>query len=171
MKTISQLIFVALITLTFSCNQSDEQPNILYIMSDDHAAHAVSAYGSLVNKTPNIDRLATEGVRFDQMMVTNSICAPSRATLLTGKFNHQNGFIQNGYSFDGSQQTFPKLLQEAGYETAIIGKWHLKSEPTGFEHYNVIPGHGRFDDCWFKEKGETWRDGVGGTIITLNMQI
>ncbi|MBT3243196.1 MAG: sulfatase [Bacteroidetes bacterium] len=166
MNFISKLSFIALLYFASSCNQLDNQPNILFIMSDDHAAHAISAYGSLVNKTPNIDRLATEGMRFDQMMVSNSICAPSRATLLTGKFNHQNGFLQNGYSFDGSQQTFPKLLQEAGYETAIIGKWHLKSEPTGFDHYNVMPGHGRFYDCWFKEKGKTWRDGVaGGEVI------
>lgn len=166
MKTVIKFSFIALLYFVTSCSQPDNQPNILFIMSDDHAAHAISSYGSLVNKTPNIDRLATEGMRFDQMMVTNSICAPSRATLLSGKFNHQNGFLQNGYSFDGSQQTFPKLLQEAGYETAIIGKWHLKSEPTGFDHYNVMPGHGRFYDCWFKEKGKTWRDGVaGGEVI------
>jgi len=135
---------------------------MIFIMSDDHAAHAIGCYGSGINRTPNIDRLAGDGMRFKSMMVTNSICAPSRATLLTGKFNHENGFLQNGYSFDGEQQTFPKLLQQAGYETAIIGKWHLKSEPTGFDYFNVIPGHGRFFDCPFKEKGKTWRDGVSG---------
>jgi len=149
-----------------SCQQFLDRPNILFIMSDDHAAHAISCYGSKINNTPNIDRLAKEGMRFNKMMVTNSICAPSRATLLTGKFNHKNGFLQNGYSFEGEQQTFPKLLQQAGYETAIIGKWHLKSEPTGFDYYNVIPGQGRFFDCRFKEKGKTWRDGVSGGIET-----
>lgn len=145
-----------------SCSIGNKRPNIIFIMSDDHASHAISCYGSKINKTPNIDRLAKEGMRFDKMMVTNSICAPSRATLLTGKFNHKNGFLQNGYSFDGEQQTFPKLLQQAGYETSIIGKWHLKSEPTGFDYFNVMPGHGRFFDCRFKEKGKTWRDGVAG---------
>ncbi len=145
---------------------SQSSPNILFIMSDDHASHAIGCYGSKINKTPHIDRLAEQGMTFRQMMVTNAICAPSRAALLTGKLNHKNGFLQNGYSFDGSQQTFTKLLGQGGYETAIIGKWHLKSEPTGFDHYNVIPGHGRFYDCRFKEKGKKWRDGVaGGTEI------
>jgi len=148
--------------LMASCGESGARPNMIFIMSDDHAAHAIGCYGSKINKTPNIDRLAGGGMRFERMMVTNSICAPSRATLLTGQFNHENGFLQNGYSFDGGQQTFPKLLQRAGYETAIVGKWHLKSEPTGFDYYNVIPGHGRFFDCPFKQKGKVWRDGVSG---------
>jgi arylsulfatase A-like enzyme len=145
-----------------SCRTTGPRPNILFIMSDDHASHAISCYGSRINKTPNIDRLAGDGMRFNRMTVTNSLCAPSRASLLTGKFSHENGFLQNGYSFDGEQQTFPQLLQRAGCETAIIGKWHLKSEPTGFDYFNVIPGHGRFFDCPFKEKGKKWRDGVAG---------
>lgn len=155
-------LFVVLVSgFLLACNK-DKQPNIIFIMSDDHASHAISCYGSQINQTLHIDRLAQEGMRFEKMMTTNAICAPSRATILTGKFNHKNGFLQNGYSFDGSQQTFPKLLQKAGYQTAIVGKWHLKSEPTGFDYYNVIPGHGRYFNCRFKKTGKMWRDGVAG---------
>jgi len=121
-----------------------KQPNILYIMTDDHARHAISAYGSKINKTPNIDRIAREGVRFDRCFVTNSICAPCRAVVLTGKHSHLNGQITNGQRFDGSQQTFPKLLQKAGYQTAMIGKWHLGSDPTGFDYWEVLIGQGPY---------------------------
>ncbi|MBP7053078.1 MAG: sulfatase [Phycisphaerae bacterium] len=118
------------------------RPNILFIMTDDHASHAMSCYGSKINKTPNLDRIANEGMRFTNSFCTNSICAPCRAVILTGKYSHLNGLIDNSVTFDGSQQTFPKLLQEAGYETAIIGKWHLKSDPTGFDYWNILPGQG-----------------------------
>jgi len=117
-------------------------PNILFIMTDDHAAHAISSYGSKINKTPNLDRIAKEGMRFANCFCTNSICAPSRAVILTGKYSHINGVIDNAKEFDGGQQTFPKLLQKAGYETAIIGKWHLKTDPTGFDYWNILPGQG-----------------------------
>src|SRR5438552_4183273 len=122
-----------------------KRPNVVFIFSDDHAYQAVGAYGSKVNQTPNIDRLAKEGVRFDRTLVPNSICGPSRATILTGKYSHRNGFYNNTNSrFDGSQLTFPKLLQKAGYQTAVIGKWHLVSDPTGFDYWHILPGQGRY---------------------------
>jgi len=122
---------------------AQDRPNILFMFSDDHAFQAISAYGGRladVAPTPNIDRIAEEGIRFDRAYVTNSICAPSRAVVLTGKYSHLNGVIDNAVPFDGSQQTFPKLLQQAGYQTALIGKWHLDSDPTGFDHWHVLPG-------------------------------
>ncbi|ARA94110.1 sulfatase [Rhodothermaceae bacterium RA] len=119
-------------------------PNIVFIFTDDHSARAISAYGSEINQTPNIDRLAAEGMRFANCFVTNAICAPSRATILTGLYSHANGQLTNQETFDGSQRTFPKLLQEAGYQTALIGKWHLKSAPTGFDHWQVLIGQGPY---------------------------
>lgn len=121
-----------------------DRPNILFIFSDDHAAQAIGAYGSSFARTPRLDRLAEQGVRFDSCFCTNSICGPSRAVILTGKYSHLNGFKDNRAKFDGSQQTFPKLLQNAGYQTAIIGKWHLVSEPTGFDFWEVLPGQGAY---------------------------
>ncbi len=132
----------------------NDRPNIIFIMSDDHDSSAISSYGSKINKTPNLDRLADEGMRFDNCFCTNSICAPSRAAILTGKFSHLNGVYDNVARFDGSQQTFPKLLQKAGYETAMIGKWHLKSAPTGFDYWNVLPGQGSYYNPEFIEMGE-----------------
>ena len=121
------------------------RPNVLYIMSDDHAYQAISAYGFGLNKTPNIDRLAAEGMRFNRCLTTNSLCGPARATLLTGKYSHMNHFYNNTNSrFDGSQVTFPKLLQQAGYQTAIIGKWHLETDPTGFDYWEILPGQGQY---------------------------
>ncbi|MDP6386022.1 MAG: sulfatase-like hydrolase/transferase, partial [Planctomycetota bacterium] len=121
-----------------------ERPNILFVFTDDHAPHAISAYGSVLNETPNIDRLATEGMLFTRTFCGNSICAPSRATILTGKHSHANGHIDNGSEFDGSQETFPKLLRAAGYQTALVGKWHLVSAPTGFDHWEVLKGQGPY---------------------------
>jgi arylsulfatase A-like enzyme len=129
-------------------------PNIIYIMTDDHAAHAISCYGSKINKTPNLDRIAREGMRFANCFCTNSICAPSRAVILTGKYSHINGVIDNAKEFDGSQQTFPKLLQKAGYETAVIGKWHLKTDPTGFDYWNILPGQGVYYNPIMIEMGQ-----------------
>ncbi|NND69215.1 MAG: sulfatase, partial [Halioglobus sp.] len=109
-------------------------------MSDDHAVKAVSAYGNAIMQTPNIDRLANEGMRFDRAYVGNAICGPSRATMMTGMHSHGNGFYSNEWSgpFDGNQQTLPKLLQAGGYQTAVVGKWHLYSDPVGFDHWEVI---------------------------------
>ena len=123
---------------------SRARPNILFVFADDHASHAISAYGSLINQTPNIDRLAEEGMLFRNAFVTNSICAPSRAVILTGKHSHLNGVYTNREHFDGEQVTFAKLLRAAGYQTAIVGKWHLKSEPTGFDHWEILPGQGTY---------------------------
>ncbi len=143
------------------------KPNVIWIMSDDHAVHATSAYGSKLMPTPNLDRLATEGVRFQNAFCTNSLCAPSRATLLTGKFSHKNGHLDNRTKFDGSQQTFPKLLQKAGYRTGAIGKWHLQSDPTGFDYWNVLPGQGLYYDPVFIEMGEKKKvPGYATDVIT-----
>lgn len=131
-----------------------KQPNIMFIMADDHASHAMSCYGSKINKTPNLDRIANEGMRFTNSFCTNSICAPCRAVILTGKYSHINGVIDNRQKFDGSQQTFPKLLQKAGYKTAMIGKWHLKTDPTGFDYWNVLPGQGAYYNPAMKEMGQ-----------------
>jgi arylsulfatase A-like enzyme len=128
------------------------RPNILYIMSDDHAAHAVSAYGSKVNQTPNIDRIGRAGLRFDNCFAVNSICTPSRAAILTGKYSHKNG-VPVFNKFDGSQPTLAKCLQQAGYHTGVIGKWHLGSDPTGFDYWNILPGQGRYVDPEFIDRG------------------
>lgn len=146
MRTSIPLAAAALV-LSIGClvqAENAQQPNILMIYADDHAYQAISAYGSKINETPNLDRIAREGARFDNCFVTNSICGPCRAVILTGKYSHLNGFYRNGNTFDGSQQTFPKLLQKAGYQTAVIGKWHLKSEPTGFDYYHVLYGQGPY---------------------------
>lgn len=152
---------------SFGTIASGRRPNILFIMTDDHGYQAISCYGSRINKTPNIDRLAQKGVRFTQAFCTNSICAPSRAVLLTGKYSHLNGVIDNKVTFDGSQQTFPKLLQQAGYETALFGKWHLKSDPTGFDYWNILPGQGQYYNPDFIETGvRKRRPGYATDLVT-----
>ncbi|TAJ13473.1 DUF4976 domain-containing protein [Marinilabiliaceae bacterium JC017] len=146
MKLKKYHLLLGALPMMVACQKAKQpdRPNIIFIMSDDHAEQAISCYGHGLNQTPNIDRLATEGVRFTNASVTNSICAPSRAVILTGKHSHANGLINNEVIFDGSQNTFPKLLKQAGYQTAIVGKWHLKSAPTGFDHWMVLPDQGEY---------------------------
>ena len=145
----------------------DAPPNIVFIFSDDHAAHAISAYGSTRNVTPSIDRLAREGMLFENCFCGNSICGPSRATVLTGLHSHANGFLTNGDSFDGAQQTMPKLLQGAGYQTAMIGKWHLVSDPTGFDHWEVLIGQGPYYNPPMKSAAGTVKhEGYTTEVIT-----
>lgn len=148
-----------------------KRPNILYIMSDDHAAHAISAYGSVINETPNIDRIANEGMRLENCFCTNSICGPSRATILTGLYSHRNGVETLDDKFDARQDHVAKMLQGAGYQTAIIGKWHLghgePHDPTGFDYWNVLPGQGAYHDPAMIEMGERKQhEGYVTDIIT-----
>lgn len=128
-----------------------ERPNILFIMTDDHTTQAMSCYGGNLIETPNMDRIANEGIRFDNCYATNALSGPSRACILTGKFGHMNGFTDNASKFDGSQQTFPKLLQTAGYKTAMVGKWHLISEPQGFDFWSVVSGQEEQGDYYSPE--------------------
>ncbi|MCU7548837.1 sulfatase [Chitinophagaceae bacterium LB-8] len=145
--------------------EKGKKPNIIYIMSDDHAYQAISAYGYGLNQTPNIDKLADQGVLFNRAFVTNSICGPSRAVMLTGKHSHINGFKDNHSTFDGNQQTVAKLLHDGGYTTAVIGKWHLISEPQGFDYWNIVPGQGEYYNPDFIENGVKKR--VPGYITNL----
>lgn len=166
------MAFLALGAGGISCNKEmaapPQQPNIIFIMSDDHAYQAISAYGHGLNTTPHIDRLAREGVIFNSSCVTNSICAPSRAVMLTGKYSHLNGKVDNVLKFDWSQPSFPKLLQQAGYQTALIGKIHLDGDPQGFDYWNVLPGQGQYYNPNFIEMGENKR--VPGYCTELTTQ-
>lgn len=138
-----QLILAAAIAPIAACAQS--RYNIVYIMTDDHTAQMMSCYDNRFVTTPNLDRIAADGVKFVNSYVANSLSGPSRACLMTGKHSHKNGFTNNEHGiFDGSQQTIPKLMQKAGYQTALIGKWHLVSTPTGFDFFNIVPGQGNY---------------------------
>jgi len=169
-RSVFLLIFFSLVILNGcrSSNQTEtDRPNIIFVMTDDHGYQAISAYGSELIDTPNIDRLANEGMLFRRAYVSNSICAPSRAAILTGKHSHMNGHINNGSVFDSTQVTFPKLLQEEGYETAIVGKWHLKSEPTGFDFWKVLPGQGHYYNPDFRTpEGMIREEGHSTELIT-----
>ncbi len=147
----------------------EEKPmNIVYIMCDDHSFQTISAYDQRYIQTPNLDRIANEGVRFTNSFVANSLSGPSRACMLTGKHSHANGFTDNTNGvFNGEQQTFPKLLQQNGYETAVIGKWHLVSEPTGFDHWDILIGQGDYFNPTFINNGEkVKRPGYATNVIT-----
>lgn len=174
LKYTQLLLITSLLAASFSCSSpnqksKEKKPNIVFIMSDDHAYQAISSYDGSLNQTPNIDRLAKEGIRFQNSFCTNSICGPSRAVMLTGKNSHINGHIDNSVTFDGSQQTFPKLLREAGYQTAMIGKWHLKSDPTGFDYWNILPGQGMYYNPDFIENGERKR--IPGYVTDITTDI
>jgi arylsulfatase A-like enzyme len=149
---------------------SAERPNIVFIFSDDHAQHAIGAYGGIlkeVNPTPNIDALARRGMMFQNSFCTNSICGPSRAVILTGLHSHKNGFMTNRDDFDGSQTTFPKLLRKGGYQTAVIGKWHLKSEPQGFDYWDVLRGQGDYyNPVFLSAKGKETVEGHCTDVVT-----
>ncbi|MBQ4914639.1 sulfatase [Maribacter sp. MMG018] len=171
------LVLIFATSMLFSCNTEKasgtvekKRPNIIFIMSDDHASQAISAYGHPIGQlapTPNIDRLATNGALFRHNFVTNSICGPSRAVILTGKHSHINGFRQNGDHFDGNQPTLPKLLRKAGYQTAIVGKWHLHGYPQGFDQWKIIVDQGNYYNPDFIENGDTIRiEGYATDIIT-----
>ena len=147
------VIFLSLFTIS---TYAQERPNIIYIMSDDHDADAISAYNKKLISTPNIDRIANEGILFNKCFVGNSICSPARATLLTGQHSHKNGMKDNFTRFDSSRITMPKLLQQSGYQTAIIGKWHLHSYPTGFDFWKILPGQGLYyEPLLINMKGDT----------------
>ena len=137
---------LAISALTGCMEPVTEKPlNIVYIMTDDHTAQMMSCYDKRYMDTPNLDRIANEGVRFTNSFVANSLSGPSRACMLTGKHSCENKFYDNSTCvFDSSQQTFPKLLQKAGYQTALIGKWHLESLPTGFTYWEIVPGQGDY---------------------------
>lgn len=144
----------AAIAMSTSCSEEkkEQQYNIVYIMTDDHTAQMMSCYDNRFVETPNLDRIAADGVKFTNSFVANSLSGPSRACMFTGKHSHANGFYDNTTCiFDGSQQTMPKLLQQAGYQTAIIGKWHLESLPTGFDYWEILPGQGDYYNPRFIE--------------------
>lgn len=154
-------IFLPLTAIGMSaCSSGKEEvkrPNIIFMMTDDHTTQAMSCYGGRFLQTPNMDRIANEGVRMDNCYAVNALSGPSRACILTGKFSHINGFTDNASTFDGNQQTFPKLLQAAGYQTSIVGKWHLITEPQGFDYWCILTGQHEQGDYYnpdFNENGK-----------------
>src|SRR5690606_32693579 len=171
------LILLALVLAT-ACKEREKQgetvgerpPNILFIMADDHAFQAISAYGHELGKlapTPNIDRIARNGALFLNNFCTNSICGPSRAVILTGKHSHVNGFRMNGERFDNGQATLPKYMKELGYQTALVGKWHLHGRPTGFDHWEILNDQGNYYNPEFITGGDTTTvEGYATDLIT-----
>ncbi len=173
MKRLTVLVLFFFGNAFFSCSEALKEtnkkvrPNIVFIMSDDHAYQAISAYSDQLIQTPNIDRIAKEGMLFTNASVTNSICAPSRAVILTGKHSHINGKIDNRSPFDTTNVTFPQLLQKAGYETAMFGKLHFGNNPKGFDEFKILPGQGDYYNPVFNtQEGDTTVTGYVTDIIT-----
>ncbi len=164
------LTFQLLALQVFS--QTAQRPNIVIIISDDHALSTIGAYGSTYGATPNIDRIAKEGAVFKNAFVNNSICAPSRATLLTGKYSHMNGLKDNRDEFDASQDVFPRRMMDAGFQTAWIGKWHLKTYPSGFDYWNIVPGQGQYyNPSFISMKGDTSKINGYCTDVTTDIAL
>jgi arylsulfatase A-like enzyme len=169
MRAVLTGIVFALLCVT-SVRDADH-PNIIFIMSDDHAAHAIGAYGSHVNQTPNIDRLAREGMLLTSVFATNSICTPSRAAILTGQYSHLNGVTMFN-RFDSSTMTVARRLQAGGYYTAMIGKWHLGSDPVGFDHWEILPGQGAYvNPILYTANGEKTYTGRYVTDVITDLAI
>ena len=175
MQVSSFLYPLALSTLAVLCPAQEEgshseRPNIVVILSDDHAQAAMGAYGSWLKEldpTPRLDAFAAQGVLFENAFCTNSLCGPSRASFLTGKHSHANGFTRNGDRFDGGQPTFPSILQQAGYTTAVVGKWHLGTDPIGFDHWQILPGQGDYYNPVLRTKeGKTQFPGHASEVVT-----
>ncbi len=156
--------------LSSTAHSQESRPNILFIMSDDHAVNSIGCYGKRlagIAQTPNIDRIANEGMRLNNCFCTNSICVPSRASILTGKYSHKNGVYSLRDAIDPNQQNVAKLLRDGGYQTAVIGKWHLKTDPSGFDYWNVLPGQGKYHNPVLKEKdkGQKEFEGYSADVI------
>jgi arylsulfatase A-like enzyme len=174
MKSLLKLVLAFIPVAMIGCNaakeeeQAPKRPNIIFIMSDDHAYKAISAYDDRLIQTPNIDRIAKMGMLFTNASVTNSICAPSRATILTGKHSHMNGKVDNHFHFDTTNVTFPQLLQEAGYQTAMFGKLHFGNNPKDFDQFKILPGQGAYYNPEFitKNEGNITVDGYVTDIVT-----
>ena len=166
-----KLLLLSIIIFTVSCSKKDERPNILFIMSDDHAYQAISSYSDKLINTPNIDRIANDGILFTNACVTNSICAPSRAVILTGKHSHLNGKVDNGFPFDTTQVTFPQLFKKAGYQTAMFGKLHFGNNPKGVDDFLILPGQGSYINPKFlgKEKDTIIQGYVTDVITDLTL--
>lgn len=162
------IVFLSLSFLLTGVIIAQQRPNIVVIITDDHTMQAIGAYGAKYGLSPNIDNIAKEGIVFNRAFVTNSICAPSRAVLLTGKYSHINGHIDNRTKFDGSQDQYQKKLQKAGYQTAWVGKWHLETTPQGFDYWEILPGHGHYYNSEFltMDGGRKKTDGYVSDIIT-----
>ncbi len=174
MKTLMTAL-PAVSVLSSCMNREKKRPNILFIMSDDHSTKAISCYGShltTVFKTPNIDRLAAEGVKLENCFCTNSICAPSRASIHTGQYSHINGVYTLKDAINPAKPNLAKEMQKAGYQTAIFGKWHLKTDPSGFDGWQVLSGQGRYHDPVFRTSGGTEKQYTGhSTDIITNLSL